>query len=321
MARCWTVIRQGVDLHVAQGREGQRADDGSRAIARAIGTGHLATGRTDVDAGDALALEQVAAEPVGHGHRQLLVAPLVRPEGRGRRTRFGVCDALGAIHFPPVVAEGHGEQRHVVGRGAIGQVGVVTEPDHGVGGTVGSQELMHRDVVLRMHRLVPVLEILERHVLAEHRIGPAPGQELLHVARERVARMSGPGLALHMLAVDEQFLTQAVHDERREVHDVDAVLPSGGDAAAVRRRDGLATDFRMARNVEQGEHAAADALAAFEHQHLEAVLFQRQGRLEAGEACADHDHVRLAVAGGPGTCSTGWPRWRRPWKRRRTRDD
>ena len=113
--------------------------------------------------------------------------------------------------------------------------------------------------------------------------------------------MAGPGLALDVLAVDEDFLTQAISDQRREIHDLDAILRSGGETAAIGRRDGIAADFRVSRNIEQGEYAAANALAAFQHLHLEAVLFERQRRLQAGEACAYDDYVWIAVAGRPGT--------------------
>ena len=73
--------------------------------------------------------------------------------------------------------------------------------------------------------------------------------------------MAGPGPALHMLTVDENLLTQSIGDQRREIHYFDAIPLSGGEAAAVSRRYGIATDFGMTRNVEQGVDAAADALA------------------------------------------------------------
>ena len=152
--------------------------------------------------------------------------------------------------------------------------------------------------MLCVRGVMPVLEVAERHMLLEHRVAPGPRRELACLAGERVARMGGPIGELHMLAADEQRLPGAVgHEALRDVDDLDAVALRGGDRTAVGVGDAVAADFRVSRQVEQRVHPAADALAALEHAHLEAVLLEHERGLEAGEAGADDDDIRVARAG------------------------
>ena len=284
--------RQRVEGDVAQRRERHRADDGLGAMAAAVAAGDGGAVRARLDGDHAPALQQVALEAPRHRDGQVLVAVLEHADEQ-------VLRGCAAVHRLPVVGEGLLQQRDVARRGAVGDVGVVAEVDLRVRRAVGGQEIVHGDVVLRVGRVVPVLEVAERQMLPEHRIAPGPGRQLARLAAERVARVRRPIGELDVFAAEEELLAGAVlHEPRRDVHDLDAVALGGGDGAAVGARDAVAARLRMARQVEQRVEAAADALAPLEQPHLEPVLFERERGLEAGEARADDDDIGVARAGG-----------------------
>ena len=63
--------------------------------------------------------------------------------------------------------------------------------------------------------------------------------------------------------------------------------------------DDVAARLGDALDVGEREDTAAHAVLTFQHQHLEALLLQDPGRLQAGETGSDDDHVRR-VLDGPG---------------------
>jgi hypothetical protein len=86
----------------------------------------------------------------------------------------------------------------------------------------------------------------------------------------------------------------------REVDDLDADARRHVDRAAIGIRQRVESDFRMARHVEQRVDATADALPAFQQQHLESVRLEFHRGRQTRQARADHDDIGLSGAGRVG---------------------
>ncbi len=87
-----------------------------------------------------------------------------------------------------------------------------------------------------------------------------------------------------MLRQPRHLIFERHGDARRDLHQAPVVAV---DDVAARLRDAL--------DVAEREDTAAHAVPAFQHEHLETLLLQRPGCLQAGEPGSDDDHVRRVL--------------------------